>query len=123
MFEKPSTKATNWEKFFADVAELMYFVDHLNLHKRNVFSFIFAFENLSLETLNMLYLLKQNCSLIELRKVESYKGSNDLESQYQLNMSTDKPKLHMSTLGILINRASAFVYSLYSNNANCFVSE
>lgn len=103
MFEKPSTKATNWEKFFTDVAELMYFVDHLNLHKRNVFSFIFAFENLSLETLNMLYLLKQNCSLIELRKVESYKSSNDLESQYQLNMSTDKPKLHMSTLGILIN--------------------
>ena len=103
MFEKPSTKATNWEKFFADVAELMYFVDHLNLHKRNVFSFIFAFENLSLETLNMLYLLKQNCSLIKLRKVESYKGSNDLESQYQLNSSTDKPKLHMSTLGILIN--------------------
>lgn len=103
MFEKPSTKATNWEKFFTDVAELMYFVDHLNLHKRNAFSFIFAIENLSLETLNMLYLIKQKCSLIELRKVESHKGSNDLESQYQLNASTDKPKLQMSTLGILIN--------------------
>jgi NADH dehydrogenase/NADH:ubiquinone oxidoreductase subunit G len=103
MFENPSTKQTNWEKFFKDISELMYFIDHLNLHKRSVSSFIFAFENLSLETLNMLYLLKQNCSLVELRKVESHKGLNDFESHYQLGSSTQKPKLHMSTLGILIN--------------------
>jgi hypothetical protein len=81
----------------------MYFIDHLNLHKRSVSSFIFAFENLSLETLNMLYLLKQSCSLVELRKIESHKGLNDFESHYQLGSSTQKPKLHMSTLGILIN--------------------
>nr|YP_009485550.1 NADH dehydrogenase subunit 11-b [Nitzschia alba]AVR57614.1 NADH dehydrogenase subunit 11-b [Nitzschia alba] len=103
MFDKSSSNQTNWESFFLDISELMYFIDHLNLHKRNAYSFIFAFENLSLETLNMLYLLKQNCSLIELRKVESYKGLNDFEAQYQLSSSTDKPKLHMSTLGILIN--------------------
>jgi NADH dehydrogenase/NADH:ubiquinone oxidoreductase subunit G len=103
MFEKASTKPTNWEKFFNDISELIYFIDHLNLHKRKSFSFIFAFENLSLETLNMLYLLKQNCSLIELRKVESYKGLNDFESQYQLGPSTEKSNLHMSTLGILVN--------------------
>lgn len=103
MFEKSYVKPTNWEAFFMEVSELMYFIDHLNLHKRNAFSFIFAFENLSLETLNMLYLLKQTCSLIELRKVESHKVSNDLESQYQISSSLDKPKLFMSTLGILIN--------------------
>nr|YP_009495587.1 NADH dehydrogenase subunit 11b [Nitzschia sp. (in: diatoms)]AWQ64317.1 NADH dehydrogenase subunit 11b [Nitzschia sp. (in: diatoms)] len=104
MFDKSSDdKQTNWEGFFSDISELMYFIDHLNLHKRNAFSFIFAFENLSLETLNMLYLLKQNCSLVELRKVESHKGFNDFESQYQLSSTLDKPKLHMSSLGILIN--------------------
>ena len=103
MFEKHSSKPTNWEKFFKDISELMYFIDHLNLHKRNVFSFIFAFENLSLETLNMLYLLKQTYSIIELRKVENHKSLNDFEYQYQLGASTEKPKLHMSTLGILIN--------------------
>jgi NADH dehydrogenase/NADH:ubiquinone oxidoreductase subunit G len=103
MFENLSTKQTNWGKLFKDISELMYFIDHLNLHKRSVSSFIFAFENLSLETLNMLYLLKQNCSLVELRKVESHKGLNDFESHYQLGSSTQKPKLHMSTLGILIN--------------------
>lgn len=103
MFEKPFIKRTNWEKFFTDILELMYFIDHLNLDSRNSFSFIFAIENLSLETLNMLYLLKQSCSLIELRKIESYKGLNDFESQYQLSACTEKSNLHMSTLGILVN--------------------
>lgn len=103
MFDKSSLKTTNWEGFFTEISELMYFIDHLNLHRRNTFSFIFAFENLSLETLNMLYLLKQNCSLIELRKVESHKSLNDQESQYQLGSSVEKPKLQMSTLGLLVN--------------------
>ena len=103
MFDESSNKSTDWESFFSDISELMYFIDHLNLHKRDVFSLILAFENLSLETLNILYLLKQSCSLIELRKVESSKGLNDFESQFQLNSSTDKPKLQLSTLGILVN--------------------
>lgn len=103
MFEKSSNKQTNWENFFQEISELIYFIDHLNLHKRSAFSLIFAFENLSLETLNMLYLLKQNCSLIELRKVEPHKVLNDFESQYQLSPSIEKPKLHLSTLGILVN--------------------
>nr|BBC77697.1 NADH dehydrogenase subunit 11 [Nitzschia sp. NIES-3576] len=103
MFDDSSTSMTNWESFFSDISELMYFIDHLNLHKRDVFSLIFAFENLSLETLNILYLLKQSCSLVELRKVDSHKGLNDFESDYQLNSSTEKAKLHLSTLGILVN--------------------
>ena len=102
-FEMSFTKSTNWRKTFNNILEIIYFIDHLNLHKRNVFSFIFVFENLSLETLNILYLLKQNCSFIEMRKADSYKDLNDFESQYQLGSSVEKPKLHMATLGILIN--------------------
>lgn len=103
MFDKTPSKATDWENFFKEISELMYFVDHLNFQKQNALSLILAFENISLETLNMLYLLKQNCSLIELRKVENYNISNDLESQYQLTPLTQTPKLQMSTLGILLN--------------------
>ena len=103
MFEKSLSKPTDWEKFFREILELTYFVDHLNFQKQNSLSLIFAFENVSLETLNMLYLLKQNCSLIELRKVERYKSSNDFESQYQLSSLTQKPKIQMSTLAILVN--------------------
>jgi NADH dehydrogenase/NADH:ubiquinone oxidoreductase subunit G len=102
-FKKTSQKQPNWDSYFKDISELIYFVDHLNLKKKTISSFIFAFENLNIETLNMLYLLKQKCSLVELRKVESYKFSADFESQYQLSSTTEKPKLHMSTLGILLN--------------------
>ena len=104
MFEKSSTKVPDWEYFFENIFELLYFIDHLNFHNnKNSFSLIFAFENLSLETLNMLCLLKQMCSLVELRKVEDQKILNDFESHYLLNSSTQAPKLHMSTLGILVN--------------------
>ena len=103
MFGTSYSKTTDWENFFQEISELTYFIDHLNFQKQNALSLIFAFENVSLETLNMLYLLKQNCSLIDLRKVESYKPLNDLESDYQLSSLTQKPKIQMSTLGILLN--------------------
>jgi NADH dehydrogenase/NADH:ubiquinone oxidoreductase subunit G len=104
MFEKSSSSdLTDWEVFFDSIAESMYFIDHLNLQRRNASSFLIVFENLSMETLNMLYLLEQSCSVIKLKKAESHSIPNDFESQYQLAESTQKPKLHMSTLGILLN--------------------
>jgi len=104
MFENPASKPTDWENFFKEISDLIYFIDHLNFQKQNALFLILAFENISLETLNILYLLKQNCSLIELRKVENYKSlSNDLESNYQLSLLTETPKLQISTLGILLN--------------------
>lgn len=103
MFEKSSKKSIDWGNFFQEVFELIYFTDHLNLHKRHAFILIFAFENLSLETLNMLYLLKQSTSLIELKRIEAHSTFNDLESQFQLSQSMDKSKLYQSTLSILIN--------------------
>jgi NADH dehydrogenase (ubiquinone) Fe-S protein 1 len=103
MFEVFSSKQTDWENFFKNISELIYFIDHLNIQKHNVLSLIFAFENISLETLNMLYLLKQNCSLVDLRKVENYKVLNDIESAYQLSPLIQTPKIQMSTLAILLN--------------------
>lgn len=100
------TELTNWKETLNNISELIYFFDHLNFHKQRIFSFVFVFENLSLETLNILYLLKQNCSYIEIRKGGSSKDFNDFESQYQLGLSVEKPKLFMSTLGIIINTNS-----------------
>lgn len=102
MFEKTKDKPTDWIGFFNEISETIYFVDHLNLHRFKTNSLLFVFENLSLETLNMLYLIKQTCSIIELRKAESHFFKNDLESHYQLGESMEKTKLHMSTLGVLI---------------------
>lgn len=102
MFEEKSvSELINWESFFLQICESQYFLDHLNLQRKQTFSFLVVFENLSLETLNMLYILEQKCSILKLRKVENYKFNHD--SELQLNASSQKPKLHMSTLGILLN--------------------
>ena len=103
MFNRSKNRPTDWEKFFNEITETIYFVDHLNLHKLKPSGFVIVFENLSLETLNMLYLIRQTCSTIELRRVENHITRNDLESEYQLSPYVDKAKLHMSTLGILVN--------------------
>jgi len=116
MFEKnSSTDSTDWEFFFDSISESMYFIDHLNLQRRHISSFLLVFENLNIETLNMLYLLEQSCSVIKLKKAESHAIPNDLESRYQLSESSQTPKLHMSTLGVLLNtntRREGYVLNL-----------
>ena len=77
-------------------------MDHLYLHEKNTFSMIFVFDNVSLEVLNILYLINQSCSFVQLKTVEKNTVDNDLESNFQLVNSTQKPKLHMSNLGLLI---------------------
>lgn len=104
LFEKNNfSEKTNWKYFFINFCELMYFVDHFNLHKKNIFSLIFIFDNVSLETLNILYIINQSCSFVQLNTVEKNTVENDFESNFQLTNSVQKPKLHMSTLGLLIN--------------------
>lgn len=93
----------NWENKFETIFNLLYFLDHLNLKRKKIFSFIFALENVSLEILNMLYLLSQKYAFIQLRKVENYKINNDLESKYLLNDSVKKPKLNFSNFVIILN--------------------
>ena len=103
MFEKRNVaEKTNWKSFFNDFSELLYFVDHLNLHKKNILSLIFVFDTINLETLNMLYLLNQSCSFVKLKTVDKSKVENDFEANYQLSNSTQKPKLHQSTLGLIV---------------------
>lgn len=104
--EKPTTekKMFIWEDFYKDISELFYFIDLLNFQKKaSSSSFIFIFENLSVDLLSILYFLEQSCSLIKLRKSESYNIKNDLELNYQLNNSVDKLLLDKSNLMLLVN--------------------
>ena len=104
MFEKNSSEEeVNWNHFFDSMLESMYFFDHLNFQKRNNLSLIISFENVSLEVVNMLYLLEQSCSSVKLKRSETHSISNDFESFYQVDSSTNKSKLAMSSLGLLLN--------------------
>jgi hypothetical protein len=104
MFEKSYVEEEiNWTSLFDSILESMYFFDHLNLKKKNSSFLIISFENVSLEVINMLYLLEQSCSFIKLKRSENHLINNDFEASYQANSSTNKSKLAMSSLGILLN--------------------
>jgi hypothetical protein len=103
MFDKSINEEVHWNGFFEAIAESIYFLDHLNLQKQNPLSLIVVFENVSLEVINMLYLLEQSCSSIILKKAENHGINNDFESFYQIDSASNKSKLAMSSLGILLN--------------------
>lgn len=103
MFDKSINEEVHWNGFFEAITESIYFLDHLNLQKQNPLSLIVVFENVSLEVVNMLYLLEQSCSSIVLKKAENHGINNDLESFYQIDSASNKSKLAMSSLGILLN--------------------
>jgi hypothetical protein len=103
MFDKSNSEEVHWNSFFEAITESIYFLDHLNLQKQNPLSLIVVFENVSLEVINMLYLLEQSCSSIVLKKAENHYINNDFESFYQIDSAFNKSKLAMSSLGILLN--------------------
>jgi len=105
---KQNNSSSNWENIFEQIFESIYFLDHLNFQKNKILPFIIVFENLSIETLSMLYLLEQKCSILKLKKVENYKINNDFEYLNQLNKSTQSFKLLMSKTGILLNTNSRY---------------
>lgn len=94
---------TDWNHFFEYFAEFLYFSDHLCLKKKKSFFLVVVFENVSIEILNLLYLLAKNNSFIKLRKADTCYLNSDHESNFFLNDSTAKSKLHLSTLGLLLN--------------------
>ena len=104
LFDKNlSNEKTEWNKFFEYFAEFLYFSNHLSLKKKKSFFLVIVFENVSLEILNLLYLLAKNNSFLKLRKADTCYLNHDLESNFFLNNSTEKSKLHLSNLGFLLN--------------------
>ena len=103
MFDSKVSANTEWKHFFEYFYEFLYFVNHLNLKNKKSFYLVVVFENISLEILNMLYLLERNNNFIKLRKVDNSNVNSDFESSYLLNSSNDKSKLHLSNLGLLLN--------------------
>ena len=104
MFSENTNKQTIvWESFFKNFFDFLYFIDHLNFHKKKKLSLTFIIENLSLEILSILYLLKQTNYLIKIRKVETCNIRNDLELNYQINNSVQKSELFKSTLALVLN--------------------
>jgi len=101
--ESLSLTKNSWLNILKTIIQTLYVFDHCNnqASKKNFFTIVF--ENLSLETLSLLLVISQNYSFLNLRRVENLKINNDLESNFQLNLASDKIKLSQSTLCLLIS--------------------
>lgn len=93
----------SWIKILNSLSQTIYVLDHCNKLKFTKNFFTIAFENLSLEVLNLLLILSQNYSFIKLRRIENFNIDNDLEAFFQLNSASNKIKLNESTLCLLIS--------------------
>jgi NADH dehydrogenase/NADH:ubiquinone oxidoreductase subunit G len=98
-----STVKNSWLKVLKTVSQTVYFFEHCQAQHKKNYSFIIIFENLSLEVLSMLLIISQNYSFVKLKRAEDIKATNDLESDFQLNLVANKLKLNSSTLCLLIS--------------------
>lgn len=102
-----------WLKLLNKIIKTTYMFSHCTKQKSNSFFFTVVFDNLSIESLSTLIFMYQNFSFILLRKTDSCKLNNDLESTFQLNNITNKLKLSCSNLCLLIATNSRYEgYSL-----------
>lgn len=100
-----------WDDLFRTINKTLYTFNICNLKNSNKHFFIIIFEHLSLEVLNLLFVISQMYTFIKLRRAENYKINNDLESNFQLESVSSKSKLLSSSLCLLLG-----VNSRYENS-------
>lgn len=98
------TTPNSWLGITKNLTQILYIYDQCNAQKSKKKFFTVIFENVSIEILSFLSVLSQNYSFINLKRAENFKVNNDLESNFQLNItSNNKTKLNNSTLCLLIS--------------------
>lgn len=107
IFNKLNSKSANPTKKHSlnyvinELTQILYIFDICNKQIIKKYFFVIVFENLSLEVLTILILILQNYSFVKLKRAENFKSNNDLESNFQLNLSANK--INSSTLCTLIS--------------------
>lgn len=102
--EYSTTDQNAWVSITKTLTKILYLRDQCNLNKNKTKFFTIVFENLSIEVLGILILMAQNYSFIKLRRAENFNLNNDLESNFQLNItSNNRTKLNNSNMCILIS--------------------
>lgn len=92
-----------WLKVFEDLVQNRYLFHLCNNKLFNNYFLTIVFNNASLEILNLLNIISQNYSFIKIRKTENILVNNDLESNFQLNFISNKIKLNLSDICLLIS--------------------
>lgn len=94
---------SSWEQIFKNLIYTIYFSDHLNRHffKINPITFVFD-NNISLEVINILQLIKKKFSFFNLRKSHNSNTCIDFESNLQINSATNPEALEKADLCLLL---------------------
>ena len=98
----PVKSMKQWEILFKNINSTFYVFDICNFKQVNKHFFVIVFENVSVETLNLLFLVSQTNSFIKLRRAENLKLNGNLESDFQVESATCTSKLSASSLCLLI---------------------
>ena len=100
-------KVRVWNTLFADIITALYFFDYHGgrVSKKITVGkfFTIVFENVGLELLSYFSLLKNAYSFLKLKKAEPNKTENDLEANYQTNLSHNHSRLSQSTFFFLVS--------------------
>ena len=107
-FKNIKKTSEKWEGLFNVIYKNLYSFNICNLKNSNRHFFIIIFENLSIEVLNILFIIYQSYTFIKIRRAENYKINNDLESNFQLDSVSSKSKLLSSSLCLLFGINSRY---------------
>ncbi len=91
-----------WINILKKILQTLYLFYHCKKQTKKNYFFTIVFENIGFETLNLLNVLSQNYSFINLKKCENFNLNNDLEANFQLNSVIDKIRLEISTFCMLL---------------------
>jgi hypothetical protein len=92
-----------WSTLTKTLTKTFYFADQFKKTKICTF-FTIIFGNLSLEILSFLISIAQKYSFVNVRQAENLnKNNKDLESNFQINLTTNKNKLTNTTVCVLLS--------------------
>jgi NADH-quinone oxidoreductase subunit G len=92
-----------WKKLFKEIFYTLYFKSHLSKHLYQPYQITICLnKDISLEVLNLLYILSHKYSFFKLRQSESQKIIIDSEQNYLLNSNLSNSKILISNTCVLI---------------------
>lgn len=101
----PSKKLNS---LFKIIKKTLYAINICNLQYFKKYCFIILFEQLSLEILNLLFVISKMYNFIKLKRAENFKINNDLESNFQLESVSSKSKILSSSFCLLLGINSRY---------------
>ena len=103
VYDLRARDSEDWYRFIISLSKFLYLLKNNNkqMIKSNFFTIVF--EYISLEVLGLLLTLSQNFSFFKIKKAQNSNLNNDLESNFQLNLISNKSKLSLSTFSLLVS--------------------